>query len=405
MTDLKIPEVGESVTGGYLAAWLKSEGDFVSAGEEVLELETDKATLAVPSPVSGVLKITVKEGEEVEIGQTVGQLDTEARPPAAAPPADDSSVSAEQNPAEDHYSPSVRHTLQTYGLTSIEGQGSGRKGHVTKEDVLNYVKEKGLKPLTAAPAAASAEPVNQAPVLTASQSLPAQEVTREKMSRIRQKIAANLVESRRESAHLTTFNEVDMSEVMEMRKLYQEDFQNARGVKLGFMSFFVKAVCGALREYPLINAVIEGDEIVYRRSLNVGIAVSTEKGLITPVLRKADTLSFSAIESQIISFARRAADRTLLPDELSGGTFTITNGGIFGSLLSTPIPSPGQSGILGMHSIVRKPVALGDQIVIRPMMFLALTYDHRIVDGREAVGFLTRVKKDIEDPRRILIDL
>jgi len=401
MTDLKIPEVGESVTGGTLAAWLKSEGETVNAGDEVLELETDKATLAVPAPASGVLKITVKEGEDVLIGQVVGRIDTDAKT-ISLPKADEKGevpepeTTGEKPPAGDHYSPSVRHTLQIYGLKSLEGRGSGRNGHVTKEDVLQYVREKGLKPLQQSPesqpAAAGAPP-------------PVQEITRVKMTRIRQKIAANLVESRQQSAHLTTFNEVDMSSVMEMRKLYQEDFQKTKGVKLGFMSFFVKAVCLALKEYPLINAVIEGDEILYRNHLNIGIAVSTEKGLITPVLRRADTLSFEEIESRIISFAQRAGDRTLMPDELFGGTFTITNGGIFGSLLSTPIPSPGQSGILGMHSIVRKPVAVGDDIVIRPMMFLALTYDHRIVDGREAVGFLTRVKKGIEDPRRLLIDL
>jgi len=397
MTDLKIPEVGESVTGGYLAGWLKSEGEYVEAGEEVLELETDKATLAVPSPVSGTLTILVKEGEEVLIDQVVGKIDEESVPKADQPL---------EESLDDHYSPSVRHTLQVYGLTSIEGTGSGRKGHVTKEDVLKYVKKKGIKPL---------QPVTDSPQSVKPEALPVNapvpspgtgQVTRRvKMSRIRQKIAANLVESRQQSAHLTTFNEVDMSSVMEMRKLYQEDFQKSKGVKLGFMSFFVKAVCLSLKEYPQINAVIDGDEILYRNHLNIGIAVSTDKGLITPVLRQADTLGFDQIESQIISFAKRAGERTLLPDELSGGTFTITNGGIFGSLLSTPIPSPGQSGILGMHSIVNKPVAVKDEIVIRPMMYLALTYDHRIVDGREAVGFLTRVKKNIEDPRRLLIDL
>jgi 2-oxoglutarate dehydrogenase E2 component (dihydrolipoamide succinyltransferase) len=225
------------------------------------------------------------------------------------------------------------------------------------------------------------------------------------MSRIRQKIAANLVQSKQQSAHLTTFNEVDMSEIMEIRTLYKDDFFKSKAVKLGFMSFFVKAVCAALAEYPQLNAVIEGENLLYRNHLNISIAVSTEKGLITPVLKRAETLSFAQIESQIISFSKRAAEHKLLPDELSGGTFTITNGGIFGSLLSTPIPSPGQSGILGMHSIVKKPVVRNDEIVIRPMMYLALTYDHRIVDGREAVSFLNILKKDLEDPRRILIDL
>ena len=394
MIELKIPEMGESITGGILAAWLKKDGENVTEGEEVLELETDKATLAVPSPVAGTLKILVEENSEVLIGQTVAQVDSQAVPEIPVS-------------TEDHYSPSVRHTLQAYGLKSIEGPGSGKKGHITKEDVLDYVKQQGIKPLNSHETEQLVDtPVQQsAPQVIPSTQIDSQEFSRKKMSRIRQKIAANLVLSKQQSAHLTTFNEVDMSAVLEIRNLYKDDFIKSKGVKLGFMSFFVKAVCAALSEYPQINAVIEGEDLLFRHHLNIGIAVSTEKGLITPVLRKADTLSFAQIESQIISFAQKASDRKLLPDELTGGTFTITNGGIFGSLLSTPIPSPGQSSILGMHSIVKKPVVKNDEIVIRPMMYLALTYDHRIVDGREAVSFLNIVKKDIEDPRRILIDL
>ncbi|MDA3957544.1 2-oxoglutarate dehydrogenase complex dihydrolipoyllysine-residue succinyltransferase [Oceanispirochaeta sp.] len=403
MIELIIPEMGESVTGGILAAWLKQDGDFVAAGEEVLELETDKATLAVPSPVAGVLKILVKEDSEVEIGQSVAEVDTDVKSAGPDVPEINTSIAS-----EDHYSPSVRHTLQAYGLKSMDGPGSGKKGHVTKEDVLKYVKSKGIQPVQPTASEPPAPPVQVPPVLPAEGAVPvpfSEEFTRKKMTRIRQKIAANLVQSKQQSAHLTTFNEVDMSAVLEIRNLYKDDFLKSKGVKLGFMSFFVKAVCAALAEYPQINAVIEGEDFLLRNYLNIGIAVSTDKGLITPVLRRAGGLSFAQIESQIISFAQRAAERKLLPDELSGGTFTITNGGIFGSLLSTPIPSPGQSGILGMHSIVKKPVVLNDEIVIRPMMYLALTYDHRIVDGREAVSFLNVVKKDIEDPRRILIDL
>lgn len=400
MTKLKIPEMGESVSTGYLAAWLKQDGDLVEAGEEVLELETDKATLAIPSPAAGILKILITEGEEVEIGQTVGHLEDGRILSGAV------SVSG-----EDHYSPSVRQLLHSYGLNSFEGQGSGKKGHVSREDVLNYIKSKGLQPVKApetkaAPADPAAVPSTPT-AAPAAQGLPVEvpeSVTRKKMSRIRQKIAANLVQSKQQSAHLTTFNEVDMSAVMEIRTLYKDDFLKNKGVKLGYMSFFVKAVCSALAEYPQINAVIDGEDLLFRNHLNIGIAVSTDKGLITPVLRQADGMSFAEIESQIISFARRANERKLLPDELRGGTFTITNGGIFGSLLSTPIPSPGQSGILGMHSIVKKPVVRDDEVVIRPMMFVALTYDHRIVDGREAVGFLNIVKNSIEDPRRMLID-
>ncbi|QEN06504.1 2-oxoglutarate dehydrogenase complex dihydrolipoyllysine-residue succinyltransferase [Oceanispirochaeta crateris] len=395
MIELRIPEMGESVTGGILAAWLKQDGDFVAVGEEVLELETDKATLAVPSPAAGALKILIREDSEVEIGQLVAEVDTQAVGESPKPLIDKENI-----PAEDHYSPSVRHALQTYGLKSIEMPGSGKKGHLTKEDVLDYVQKQGIKavPLSGS----STETPVETPAVTPAET---QEFRRVKMSRIRQKIAANLVQSKQQSAHLTTFNEVDMSEIMEIRTLYKDDFFKSKAVKLGFMSFFVKAVCAALAEYPQLNAVIEGEDLLYRNHLNISIAVSTEKGLITPVLKRAETLSFAQIESQIISFSKRAAERKLLPDELSGGTFTITNGGIFGSLLSTPIPSPGQSGILGMHSIVKKPVVRNDEIVIRPMMYLALTYDHRIIDGREAVSFLNILKKDLEDPRRILIDL
>ncbi|MBF9017491.1 MULTISPECIES: dihydrolipoyllysine-residue succinyltransferase [unclassified Oceanispirochaeta] len=398
MTELKIPEMGESVSTGYLAVWLKQDGDSVEAGEEVLELETDKATLSIPSPATGILKILIMEGEEVEIGQTVGHLEDTAMLSGAVS-------------GEDHYSPSVRQLLHSYGLSSFEGQGSGKKGHVTREDVLSHIKSKGLQPVqvpetesvSPAPAAVQSPPT-AAPAPQSSPGASPEAFTRKKMSRIRQKIAANLVQSKQQSAHLTTFNEVDMSAVMEIRTLYKDDFLKKKGVKLGYMSFFVKAVCSALAEYPQINAIIDGEDLLFRNHLNIGIAVSTDKGLITPVLRQADGLSFVEIESQIISFARRANERKLLPDELRGGTFTITNGGIFGSLLSTPIPSPGQSGILGMHSIVKKPVVRDDEVVIRPMMFVALTYDHRIVDGREAVGFLNIVKNSIEDPRRMLID-
>jgi 2-oxoglutarate dehydrogenase E2 component (dihydrolipoamide succinyltransferase) len=401
MTEVKIPEMGESVSSGYLAAWLKQEGDSVVSGEEILELETDKATLSVPSPGSGVLSILVPEGEEVEIGQIVARLE-----PA---------ISISTLP--EHYSPSVRQVMHSYGLSELNMEGSGKKGHLTKEDVLAYVEKNGLLKVSTDVSQAKDSGKKKEELKGSDHSAPAppeeiiihkdlsERVRRKKMSRIRQTIAANLVESRKESAHLTTFNEVDMSAVMDLRNRYKEDFHKNKGVKLGFMSFFVKAVCTALIRYPQLNAIIDGDDLVFRNYRNIGIAVSTEKGLITPVLKEADTLSFAEIELGILSFATRAADKKLLPDDLSGGTFTITNGGVFGSLLSTPIPSPGQSGILGMHSIVKKPVVRNDEIVIRPMMYVALTYDHRIVDGREAVGFLNIVKDSIEDPGRLLIDL
>lgn len=391
MTEVKIPEMGESISSGYLAAWLKKEGDSVVKGEDILELETDKATLSVPSPGEGVLFILVPEGDEVEIGQIVARLEPGVSKSSAA----------------EHYSPSVRQVMHSYGLSDIKIEGSGKKGHLTKEDVLAYVEKNGLQRVaTAAPPTKKIEPsIPALPEQKVMQKDLSERVSRKKLSRIRQTIAANLVESRRESAHLTTFNEVDMSAVMDLRNRYKEDFQKNKGVKLGFMSFFVKAACTALIRYPQVNAIIDGDDLLFRNYRNIGIAVSTEKGLITPVLKEADTLSFAEIELGILSFAKQAANKKLLPDDLSGGTFTITNGGVFGSLLSTPIPSPKQSGILGMHSIVKKPVVINDEIVIRPIMNVALTYDHRIVDGREAVGFLNIVKNSIEDPGRLLIDL
>lgn len=385
MTEITIPPMGESITSGYLAAWMKKEGDLVSLGEDLLEVETDKATLAVPSPGMGILKILTAEGEEIAIGQTVGRIEPAPEgsvPPGAENPQKAASLgnsekAAGELPPMPPLSPAVRNLAAEHHLDPASLKGSGKGGRLTKGDVLASLGDGEAKP--------SGEDV------------------RKKMSPIRRTIAANLVASQKESAHLTTFNEVDMTEVNLLRERYKEIFLEEKGVKLGFMGIFVSAVCLALGEYPLLNGRIEGEEMVIPRDRNIGVAVSTEKGLITPVIRRANGMTLEEIEKTIAGFVRRAREKKLLPEELSGGTFTVSNGGIFGSLLSTPIPVPGQSGVLGMHSVQKRAVVSGEAIVIRPMMYLALTYDHRLVDGREAVGFLNTVKRAVEDPRRLLL--
>lgn len=424
---VEVPQVGESVTSGILAVWNVSDGDYVTEGDEIFELETDKATLPVPAPASGTIHISVQADEEVEVGTTVAEIDTEGSPTASGDGAAGSSdgaaaagspsdaggsapekaaapqrggASADGAPAVDDeqqpLSPAVRRVLEENGLSAATVAAaitpSGKDGRLTKGDVESYVKNRGA---TAAAGGASAGAPRSAPG--------SQE--RKKMTKLRQTIAANLVSSKQQSAHLTTFNEVDMSAAMELRKKYKESFEEKHGVRLGFMSFFVKAAQRALVDFPSVNAFVDGTEIIYNYFYNVGVAISTDAGLLVPVLRNVDTLSFADIESQIVDFATRARARRLLPDEFSGGTFTITNGGVFGSLLSTPIPSPPQTAVLGMHSINKRAVVVNDEIVVRPMMYLALTYDHRIIDGREAIGFLNRIKGQIEDPPQLLFDL
>lgn len=403
--DILVPQVGESITSGLLAAWLKKDGDRVQSGEEIFELETDKTTLSVPSPESGSLKILVQADEEVKVGQRVGIIDTDASKKTGEPleKNQDESGATTEEPArkeaepdkeerrdqEQKLSPAVRRIVFEEELDISRIRGTGKDGRITKGDALKALKDKKTTE-------------DYVP-----DSLPSKEerVSRIKMSRLRQRIAENLVWSKQTSAHLTTFNEVDMSQVMEMRNVYKEEFEKKHGVRLGFMSFFIRAAQLALQSFPELNASIEEDEIVYHHYYDIGIALSTDKGLITPVIRDADRKSFAEIEKKIISFRDKAREKKLTPGELAGATFTITNGGVFGSLLSTPIPSSPQTGILGMHTIQKRPVVMEDQIVIRPMMYLALTYDHRIIDGKEAVGFLIRIKNLIEEPRRMLIDL
>ncbi len=422
--DVLVPEIGESVSSGVLASWLKKSGDAVEEGEEIFELETDKATLAVPAPAAGVLEITVAEDTEVAVGRTVATIETDGAVAApadgqAAQPAQSSEASettrkpheaapepeaATEGPGNKQghlsddgsapaLSPAVRRVVEEHGLNPFEIQGSGPGGRITKEDALKAA-EHGRSDATTTPAARVSQTADETG-----------RETRRKLSSLRRRIAENLVASQQSSAHLTTFNEVDMSAVMELRARHREQFEETHRVKLGFMSFFIKAAQRALEAYPELNGRIDGDEIVYHNYYNIGVALSSDRGLITPVVRDVDRKSFAAIESEILSFITRAQQKKLMPDELTGGTFTISNGGVFGSMLSTPIPSPPQSGVLGMHSIQKRPVAINDAVVIRPMMYLALTYDHRIVDGREAIKFLVAVKQQIEDPGRMLLGL
>jgi len=404
---ISVPGVGESISEGILAKWLAGDGSTVKAGDPLFELETDKATNVVPAPASGVLKVQAAEGDTVAIGATVGVIDPSGAPaPAKADaPAPDAAAKAEPKAAEPaadggpgHLSPAVRRIVAEEGVDPSQVEGTGKGGRVTKGDVLAHV-ESGGKP--AAPAAPAPAPT-PAPAARPAPSKEGRE-TRERMSGLRQRIAQRLVEAQRTAAILTTFNEVDMSRVMATRAKYKEAFQKAHGVGLGFSSFFIKATIEALKAFPAVNARIEGNEIVYNNYFNIGVAVSTERGLMVPVIRDADQLSFADIEKAIGAYADKARKGAIGVDDLQGGTFTITNGGVFGSLLSTPILNPPQSGILGMHAIKKRAVVVDDQIVIRPMMYLALSYDHRIIDGREAVSTLVRIKDCLEDPERLLL--
>ena len=417
---IKVPTVGESISEGILARWLKPDGSSVKAEEPLFELETDKASSVVPAPSSGTLKIGVAEGETVPIGATVGTIDpagtpakapvqaqtqTPAPPPAAPAPAP---ASAADGAGDRPLSPAVRRVVAEQGVDVARVAATGPGGRVTKGDVLAYVEapQTATSP-TAAPVQASA-PAKVSPPAPAAPANPTKtgpRETRQRMSGLRQKIAQRLVEAQQTAAILTTFNEADMSRVMDLRANYKEPFQKKHGIALGFMSFFIKAAIEALKAFPAVNARIEGNEIVFSNYFDIGVAVSTERGLMVPVVRDADRLSFAAIEKTIAGFATKAREGTISVDDLTGGTFTITNGGIFGSLLSTPIVNPPQSGILGMHAIKKRPVVVDDQIVIRPMMYLALSYDHRLIDGREAVSFLVKVKDGIENPERLLLEV
>ncbi len=402
--EIRVPTLGESVTEATVARWLKKPGEAVARDEPVVELETDKVSLEIPAPAAGRLaEILVEEGADVEVGAVIGRIEEGAAAevqPAAAPAAEEAAPAGEAAVAEAapvKAGPAARKRAAETGVDLATVAGSGPKGHVTKADVDAAVAKMSPPPEPAAPAA---------PPPSAAAAAPGRREERVRMTRLRKRIAERLKEAQNTAAMLTTFNECDMSAVMALRQRYRDTFEKKHGIRLGFMSFFVKACVEALRTYPLVNAEIDGDEIVYKHYYDIGVAVSTDQGLVVPVLRDADLMSLAEIEKAIADLGRRAREGRLSMEELTGGTFTITNGGVFGSLLSTPILNPPQSGILGMHKIQQRPmVTASGAIEARPMMYLALSYDHRLIDGRDAVSFLVRVKECIEDPQRLLLEI
>lgn len=417
--ELQVPAVGESITEVEIVKWHKSEGDYAEKDEVIVELETDKATVELPAPVSGVIgKILKGVGEPAGVGEVIAMME-EKEAPAGKKPAEKKEKPAEPvksaKPAKQTVTeqkdktvvmPAARRVLEEKGIEASDVKATGPGGRLLKEDVLRHAADES-KSKTPAPAkqpGISADSIFVEPQRPAGDSANRQEEV-VRMTPMRRKIAERLVSSRQNTAQLTTFNEVDMSAVIDLRKKYQDTFTNKYGIKLGFMSFFVKASIEALKMFPKVNAEISGSDIIYKNYYDIGIAVSGGKGLVVPVLRNAELMSFSEVETSIKDFAERAAVNKINLDELEGGTFTISNGGIFGSMLSTPIINPPQSGILGLHAIQDRPVAIDGQVVIRPMMYIALTYDHRIIDGRESVTFLKRIKELIEQPSRILLEV
>ncbi|WP_262690786.1 2-oxoglutarate dehydrogenase complex dihydrolipoyllysine-residue succinyltransferase [Kordiimonas aestuarii] len=420
--DIKIPQMGESVAEGTIGTWLKKVGDRVEADEPIVEVETDKVAMEVPSPVAGVLvEIVAEEGEDVEIGALIAKVDTEGKADSAPSPAPkeekaekpEKAEAKESAPKKEEkkesapapspsssssdelmpMSPAVRRVVEDYNLDPASIEGTGKDGRLTKADVMSAIESGSARTLSQPAVTANTSPVAG----------PREE--RVKMTRLRKRIAERLKDAQNTAAMLTTYNEVDMTAVMEARTKYKDLFAKKHNIKLGFMSFFTKACCLGLKEIPAVNAQIDGDEIVYHNYANIGVAVSSPNGLVVPVLKDAQGMSFADTELSIANYGRKARDGKLTVDDMQGGTFTISNGGIFGSLMSSPILNPPQSAILGMHKIQERPMAIGGQVVIRPMMYLALSYDHRIIDGREAVTFLVRVKEALEDPTRLLLDM
>jgi len=404
--EVKVPQLPESVTDATLVSWHKAEGDAIRRDENLVDLETDKVVLEVPAPTSGVLKeIRIADGTTVTSGEVLAVIEegevaqaSETSEPAEAAGAEAApekeSVAARTaagSAAAQKLSPAVRRLVEEHGLDPSAITGSGRDGRLTKGDVMSHLEK--------APARATAD--KPAPQPAAPQGVRGER--RVPMTRLRARIAERMVEAQAAAAMLTSFNEVDLHEVMRLRKVYRDGFEKEYGVRIGFMSFFVKAAIEALRTFPAVNASIEGSDIVYHDYYDVGIAVSTDRGLVVPILRNAESLGFADIEKAIVDYATRARDGQITIEELTGGTFTITNGGVFGSLMSTPIINPPQSAILGMHKIQERPMVVDGEIRIRPMMYLALTYDHRIIDGREAVQFLVKIKEGLEDPARLLL--
>lgn len=417
-TEVRVPTLGESVTEATIGQWFKKVGDAVAADEPIVELETDKVTIEVPAPAAGTLEaINVNEGDTVEVGALIAAIAAgegapagkaeekpaeekaaEAEKPAEPEKADESKSEPAQSEAKGEMppAPSAAKMMEEKGVSADAVDGSGKRGQVLKEDVMKALEKTGGEAKsTSAPAAARApSPAEDAP-----------REERVKMTRLRQTIAKRLKDAQATAAMLTTFNEVDMKPVMDMRSQYKELFEKKHGVKLGFMGVFAKAVCHALKEVPAVNAEIDGTDIIYKNFAHIGVAVGTEKGLVVPVVRDADQMSIAEIEKEIGRLGKAARDGKLAMSDMQGGTFTMSNGGVYGSLMSTPILNAPQSGILGMHKIQERPVAVNGEVVIRPMMYLALSYDHRIVDGQEAVTFLVRVKESLEDPQRLVLDL
>lgn len=401
--EVKVPTLGESVSEATLGQWLKQPGDAVALDEPIASLETDKVAVEVPSPVAGVMgQQIVKEGETVAVGALIAVIEdgAGAAAPARVAQAAAAAPAVSEGAAGDvpALSPAVRRAVLEHGIDPAKVKGTGKDGRLTKEDVVEAAKQQGEPAMPAA----VADPAAAAPAAPAGG---ARVEERVKMTRLRQTVARRLKEAQNTAAMLTTFNDCDMTEVIAMRDRYRDLFEKKHGVRLGFMSFFTKAVALAARDIPAVNARIEGDEIVYHKYLDVSVAVSAPNGLVVPVVRNADSMSFAEIEKAIADFGKRAKEGSLTMADMAGGTFTISNGGVFGGLMSTPIINPPQSGVLGLHRIEERPVVRGGQIVIRSMMYLALSYDHRLIDGREAVTFLKTVKEAIEDPGRLLVDL
>ena len=417
MTEIRVPTLGESVTEATIGRWFKKPGEAVAVDEPLVELETDKVTIEVPAPAGGTLSdIIAKDGETVAVGALLGQISEGAAgakpaaalakaaaaspaPAAKAPPADAPAPAAKAPPADAPQAPSVRKLSAESGVDAAGVPGTGKDGRVTKGDMLAAIEK----------AASSPTPVNQpAAAVQVRAPSPADDAAREervKMTRLRQTIARRLKDVQNTAAMLTTFNEVDMSHMMALRTQYKDLFEKKHGAKLGFMGFFTKACVQALKEIPAVNAEIDGTDLIYKNYYHIGVAVGTDKGLVVPVVRDCDHKSIAEIEKSIADFGKRARDGQLKIDEMQGGTFTITNGGVYGSLMSTPILNAPQSAILGMHKIQERPIAIGGKVEVRPMMYLALSYDHRVIDGKEAVTFLVRVKEGLEDPARLVLDL
>jgi 2-oxoglutarate dehydrogenase E2 component (dihydrolipoamide succinyltransferase) len=405
---IKVPAVGESITEGTIAQWTKKSGEYVKRDEVVMMLETDKASVEVVAEASGTLTQTAKAGDVVKIGAVIGEIDSDGKPTGAGataeppkveskpPPQPQAAKSAPATATNNNLSPAVRRVVAEGNLNPEQITGTGKDGRITKADAVSASN-------TPATTTASTPVTYRAPDM--GRVALGEEIVREPMSTIRKRIAERLVEAQNTAAILTTFNEIDMTEVMALRTKYKEKFEKKYGIGLGFMGFFVKAVIEALKAFPKVNAFIDGTDIVYHRYHNVGVAVGTEKGLFVPVLKHAEHMSLAEVEMAIKHYAQKAKDGKISIEDLSGGTFTISNGGVYGSLMSTPILNPPQSGILGMHKIEQRPVVINGKVEIRPMMYVALSYDHRIIDGGESVSFLVRVKDCIEDPSRVLLEI